>query len=109
MLDFNSLAEFSRANCISICAFLVPANLLATIVTMIFAGLRRPSYHVWLVAGTASLFALIMVLHVYTWFSIGVVKGPTYVLLWLALTCLVTNLGAIFFQSRFPRSSEFQV
>ncbi|MBW4633511.1 MAG: hypothetical protein KME30_16925 [Iphinoe sp. HA4291-MV1] len=98
MLDFTSLAEFSRANCVSICAFLVPANLLATILTMIFAALRRPSHDVWQAAGIASIFALMMVLHVYTWFLIGVVMAPTYILLWLALTCLLINVGAILFQ-----------
>jgi hypothetical protein len=33
-----------------------------------------------------------MVLHVYTWFMIGVVMTPTYILLSLAVTCLLTNL-----------------
>ncbi|NJM70021.1 MAG: hypothetical protein HC862_07195 [Scytonema sp. RU_4_4] len=97
MLDFNSLAEFSRANCVSICAFLVPANLLTTLLTMIFAALRRPSHYVWQAAGIASIFAFVMVLHVYTWFLIGVVMAPTYILLSLALTCLVINVGAILF------------
>ncbi|MFH7030180.1 MAG: hypothetical protein ACHBN1_33675 [Heteroscytonema crispum UTEX LB 1556] len=98
MLDLNTLAEFSRANCVSICAFLVPANLIATVLTMVFAALRRPLHQVWQAAGIASIFALVMVLHVYTWFAIGVVMVPTYILLWLAITCLLTNLGAILFR-----------
>jgi hypothetical protein len=106
MLDLNSLAEFSRANCVSICAFLVPANLLATVLTLIFAVLRRPSHYVWQAAGIGSIFAFIMVLHVYTWFLIGVVMAPTYILLWLALTCLVTNVGAILFQRRFTQTPQ---
>lgn len=106
MLDLYSLAEFSRANCVSICAFLVPANLLATVLTMTFAALRRPSNYVWQTAGIGSIFALIMVFHVYTWFMIGVVMAPTYILLWLALTCLLTNVGAILFQRRFSQTPQ---
>jgi hypothetical protein len=98
MLDLNTLAEFSRGNCVSICAFLVPANLTATVFTMVFAALRRPSHQVWKAAGIASIFAFVMILHVYTWFSIGVVMAPTYILLWLAITCLLTNLAAILFR-----------
>ncbi|MFB2767936.1 hypothetical protein ACE1AT_01375 [Pelatocladus sp. BLCC-F211] len=100
MLDFNSLAEFSRTNCVSICAFLVPANLLTTLLTMIFAALRRPSYQVWQSAIIACLFAVVMILHVYTWFMIGIVMIPTYILLWLAFTCLVCNVGSILFHRR---------
>ena len=94
MFDLNPLAEFSRANCIGICAFLVPANLVTTTLTMI-AALRRPPAQVWLAAGIAIVPALVMVMHVFTWFIIGVVMVPTYVLLGLGTTCLLTNLGAI--------------
>jgi hypothetical protein len=100
MLDFHTLAEFSRTNCVSICAFLVPANLLATLLTIILTVLHRPSRQVWQAAGFASIFALIMIMHVYSWFVIGVVMPPTYILLWLAITCLLANLAAIFWQRR---------
>ncbi|PMB50860.1 hypothetical protein CEN39_17635 [Fischerella thermalis CCMEE 5201] len=100
MLDFNSLVEFSRTNCVSICAFLVPANLLATLLTMVLAVLRRSSYQVWQSAIVACIFAVVMILHVYTWFMIGVVMIPTYVLLWLAITCLLCNVGSILFHRR---------
>ncbi|BAZ66641.1 MAG: hypothetical protein KME28_20970 [Pelatocladus maniniholoensis HA4357-MV3] len=108
MLDFNSLAEFSRTNCVSICAFLVPANLLATLLTMIFAALRRPSSQVWQLAITGCIFAVVMILHVYTWFMIGVVMIPTYVLLWLAITCLVCNVGSILFHRHNTNAPIFQ-
>lgn len=101
MFDFHPLAEFSRNHCISICAFLVPANLVATSLTMIFTALRRPQVQVWQAAGIASIFALVMILHVFTWFLVGVVMVPTYVLLWLGSTCLLTNLGAVFLRRRF--------
>ncbi len=107
MLEFNSLAEFSRANCVSICTFLVPANLLATLLTMIFAALRRPSYQVLQAAIAACFFAVVMVLHVYTWFAIGVVRAPTFILLWLAITCLLCNLGAVLFHRRHVHTPFF--
>ena len=92
MLDFNTLAEFSRNNCIGICAFLVPANILTTLLTMILTFLNRPLGQVRISTGLACLFASVMMLHVYTWFMIGVVMTPTYILLSLAVTCLLTNL-----------------
>lgn len=51
MFDFNTLTEFSRHYCIGICAFLVPANLVATLLTAIFTVLRRPAAQVWQAAG----------------------------------------------------------
>ena len=95
MFDFNTLFEFSRANCVAICAFLVPANLLFTLQTLIFTGLGRPQIQVRQAAVLACIPALVMVLHVYTWFLIGVVMAPTYILLWLGSTCLGINLWAI--------------
>jgi uncharacterized membrane protein len=100
MLDFNTLSEFSRANCVGICAFLVPAILLATLLTIILVFSRRPSQQVWQSAGTASIFALVMIFHVYTWFQVGIVMPPTYILLSLAITCLLANLSAILFHRR---------
>lgn len=99
MFDFNTLAEFSRANCVSICAFLVPANLIATSLTIILTGLHRPQFRVWQAAGIASIPALVMVYHVFTWFLVGVVMAPTYILLWLGTTCLLINLGAIAYRA----------
>ncbi len=104
MLDINTIAEFSRNNCVAICAFLVPANLIATTSTMILAALHRPLSQVSQSVAVAGFFAAIMILHVYTWFAIGIVAVPTYILLWLAITCLFTNLGAFLFQRRYIRT-----
>ncbi|MBL1201588.1 MAG: hypothetical protein RMY62_014575 [Nostoc sp. ZfuVER08] len=101
MFDFNVLAEFSRANCVTICAFLVPANLLMTILTMVLTGLRRPSHQIWQSAAIASFFASVMILHVYSWFMIGVVMAPTYILMSLAIACLLTNSAAIIVHRRY--------
>ena len=100
MFDLHSVSEFSRAHCISICAFLVPAILVATSATMIFTALRRPQAQVWQAAGIASIFAVGMILHVFTWFVVGVVMAPTYILLWLGSSCLFTNFGAILLHKR---------
>lgn len=101
MFDFNTLAEFSRHYCIGICAFLVPANLVATSLTVIFTMLRRPVAQVCLAAGIASIFASVMILHVFTWFMVGMVMAPTYILLCLGSICLCANLGAILLRRRF--------
>lgn len=95
MFDFNTLFEFSRTNCLAICAFLVPANLLFTLQTMIFTGLRRPQTQVQKAALLACLPALVMIFHVFTWWMIGVVMAPTFILLGLASTCLSINFWAI--------------
>jgi hypothetical protein len=99
MLDFNTLAELSRANCAGICAFLIPANILSTLLTIVITATNRPTVQVWQAAGFASIFAWVMMFHVYTWFMIGVVMLPTYILLVLAVTCLLANLAAILWQT----------
>lgn len=95
MFDFNALSELSRSNCAGICAFLVPANILSTLLTIILTALNRSIYQIWQAVGFATIFACVMMLHVYTWFVIGVVMLPTYILLALAFVCLLTNLSAI--------------
>ena len=97
MIDFHPLFEFSRANCLAICGFLVPANLLTALQTMILTGLGRPQRKVWVSAGIAGICALAMVLHVFTWFAIGVVMAPTYILLGLGTTCLIINFCCVIY------------
>ncbi len=95
MLDFNTVTEFSHTYCIAICAFLVPANLLTTLQTVILTGLNRPRIQVQSSVFVASTFAMTMIFHVFTWFIIGVVMPPTFILLLMALTCLTINIWAI--------------
>ena len=95
MFELTDLAELSRTHCISLCAFLVPANLIATCLTMGLAVLRRSKIRVWQSAGVAGIFAVVLLWHVYTWFEAGVVMIPTYVLLGLSSSCLIGNIGAI--------------
>ncbi|WP_427159628.1 hypothetical protein ACQFX9_27055 [Aliinostoc sp. HNIBRCY26] len=100
MLDFHHLAEFSRHNCIGICAFLIPANLLATLLTIILAVIGRSNFQVFLAAIVASIFAAFMMLHVHSWSIVGVVMSPTYILSGLAITCLLANVTAIIWPKR---------
>jgi len=102
MFDFDTLCDFSRANCLSICALLVPANLVATALTMIFTAIGCPTVQIWQAVGIASILALVMLFHVFTWFMIGVVMVPTYVLLWLGTICLLTNLGVLAYRRPMP-------
>jgi len=95
MIDFNPLFEFSRTHCIAICALLVPANLLATLQTLLFVWFARPVTQIYSIATVASLYALLMILHVMTWLTIGVVMLPTYILSFLGCLCLLINSTAI--------------
>ena len=95
MLHCHSLAEFSRMNCVGICAFLVPGNILGTVFTITLIFLNRPLPEVCLSVMFAFTFATLMLLHVYSWFMIGVIMIPTYILLSLAVSCLLINLAAI--------------
>ncbi|WP_013322524.1 hypothetical protein [Gloeothece verrucosa] len=95
MLDFASVCEFSRTNCIAICAFLVPLNLLATSSTLLLLFWRQPRPQVRFSATLAGFFALTLFFHVATWLIIGVVMMPTFILSGLGITCLLINFKAI--------------
>jgi len=70
---------------------------------MAFTGLQRPQSQVQQAAILAGIPAVVMILHVYTWFMIGVVMAPTYILLGMATTCLATNLWAIIYPQSMVR------
>ncbi len=97
MFDLNSLFEFSRNYCLTICAFLVPANMVATLQTIIFVGLRSRirSPKLAPIILMSTIYALAMILHVYTWFVVGMVMAPTFILLSLGIVCLGINIWAI--------------
>ncbi len=101
MLDLSVISEFSRTNCIAICAFLVPANLLATLATVASAAFQRPIVQLRMIFGVATLFAVTMAFHVWTWLAIGVVMAPTYILFSIASLCLAINISAIAFPGFF--------
>ena len=89
------LGDFSRSHCIEICAFLVPANLIATSQTMLFTLFKRSPLHIFTISTMAIVYASLMVLHVLSWFMVGVVMAPTFILMFLGIVCLTTNFIAI--------------
>ncbi len=95
MLDLNPLLHFSHVHCVAICSALVPINLLATLQTLLLIGLNRSLSSIWLSTTIAMTAALLMVLHVLSWFVIGVVMIPTFVLLGLGTVCLTVNFWAV--------------
>ncbi|MEE3718960.1 hypothetical protein V2H45_19630 [Tumidithrix elongata RA019] len=48
----------------------------------------------------AIAYALAMIFHVFTWFIVGVVMTPTFILLGLGGGCLAINFIAIYIQVR---------
>ncbi|WP_199288685.1 hypothetical protein [Pseudanabaena mucicola] len=94
----NSLGDFSRSHCLAICAFLVPANLIATSQTILFTLLRRSSLQVFTISTIATIYALLMISHVISWFVVGVVMAPTFILMFLGITCLAINAIAVWFK-----------
>lgn len=95
MSFWYTLSEFSRQHCITICGFLVPANLLATLQTMLLVGSQSSPRKQHIMVSVASIYAILIGYHVYTWFSVGVVMIPTYILLFLSTVCLGINFWAI--------------
>lgn len=95
MFNPNLLFEFSRNHCLTICAFIVPANLLLTLRTILLVGLNSPPIQVQKSMVIASFLALTMLMHVLSWLIVGVVMTPTYILLTLGFVCLSLNIWAI--------------
>ena len=91
----NYMGEFSRSHCVAICAFLVPANLIATSQTLLFTILKRSSSQIFTICAASIIYALLMISHVISWFIIGVVMAPTFILVFLGVTCLAINITAI--------------
>lgn len=103
LLIGSKLFELSRTYCIPICAVLVPANLLATLQTMLLVWFGRPAIQVQLMALVACCYALVLLLHVVSWFAVGVVMAPTYILTALGSLCIVINFCLILYVVWQPR------
>jgi len=95
VLELTSIVEFSRSHCIGICAVLVPTNLGLAIATMVLVGLNRSARTIYTTVALSVLPAIILLLHVATWWAIGVVMLPTFILPVLAVTCLVIQAYAL--------------
>ncbi|MEA5535519.1 hypothetical protein [Crocosphaera sp. XPORK-15E] len=95
MFDIISLGEFSRNNCVGICAFLVPTNLLATLLSLIFVVIKPSRFKLITSVIIGISLALILSLHVASWWIVGVIQAPTFILLALSTVCLGLNIWAI--------------
>ncbi len=95
MFDFNNIIEFSHIYCVAICGLLVPMNVLASLQPIIFTVLHRPKKEINLMALVASFYALMIILHVGSWFIVGVVRIQTFILLLFASCSLITNIWAV--------------
>ncbi len=89
---FDQLCEFSRNHCIGICGCLVPFNLILSFLTLVYVGLEKSPQLVKKNAIAVYGGVTLMVLHVSTWFLIGVVMIPTFVLPIFGATCVAINL-----------------
>ncbi|OIP73525.1 MAG: hypothetical protein AUK48_09830 [Oscillatoriales cyanobacterium CG2_30_44_21] len=89
------LGNFSRSHCVSICAFLVPANLIVTSQTILFTILKRSPVQIFTISISAIVYASLMIAHVASWYIVGVVMAPTFILMFLGITCLGTNCVAL--------------
>lgn len=99
MFDLEPLFEFSRHNCVAICSFLVPANLMTTFTTLVLVAMDQSLLKMRWSMGIASVFAITLFLHVSTWFIIGVVTPVTFILFGLGTTCLLINTLAIVYRN----------
>jgi hypothetical protein len=99
MFDLHCLGsvvgDFSRSHCVAICAFLVPANLIATSQTILFTILKRSPVEIFTISASAIIYALLMIAHVISWYIVGVVMAPTFILMFLGIICLAVNLTVI--------------
>lgn len=98
MFDLETIFQFSRNNCVAICGFLVPINLLTTIQTFILLWWQRPLWQLRLCATIAIAFALTLFLHIATWFIIGVITPVTFILAGLGATCIMINLALVIYR-----------
>ncbi|WP_319420334.1 hypothetical protein [Pleurocapsa sp. FMAR1] len=98
MFDLEPIFEFSRHNCVAICSFLVPANLIATITTITLVVKSHSLSAINRSVGFASIFAIALFMHVSTWFMIGVVTPVTFILFGLGTSCLLINVLAIIYR-----------
>jgi len=98
MFDFQPLFEFSRAHCVAICSFLVPANLFSTIAILYLIVKERSIANILWLRRIASVFAIALFLHVSTWFIIGVITPVTFILFGLGSTCLLIDIVAVIYR-----------
>ena len=76
---------------------------------MLWIWLHRPLRQVQITAGVAGFYALLLLLHVFTWFAIGVVMAPTFILIFLSSVCIAINLCAVLYSQKWTQEFGRQV
>lgn len=104
MFDLQPLFEFSRQNCVAICSFLVPANLIATTITFILVATNQSLLNLRWAMGIGSMMAIALFLHISTWFIIGVITPVTFILFGLGTTCLLTDVLVFIFRQEISQT-----
>lgn len=94
MSILETMMHFSHTYCVSICGFFMVFNVLGTGQTVLFTGLNLALWQIKLMASMSSLFALVIIAHVFSWFAVGVVAWQTFVLLSLCTLFLAINIWA---------------
>jgi len=97
VITIAAVAELSRNNCLTICAILVPLNLLLTIVLWVMVIIPRRKMEVLLLAAIANICSLALISHVASWWIVGIFLPASLVLLILAAICLSLNLTSLWF------------
>lgn len=103
MFYLEPVFEFSRHNCVAICSFLVPANLIATITTLMLVVRGKSLFEIHWSKRIASVLAIALFLHVSTWFIIGVITPVTFVLFSLGTSCLAIDQMAVIYRREIVR------
>lgn len=91
MTVISLLAHFSRTHCVGICAALVPLMLIATVLCLGLAYWQPGRQRIGVAYLVTIALCGLMVLHVSSWFAIGVITPITFILLGLALTCITAG------------------
>ena len=98
----DAIFAFSHTYCVAICAVLVPWNLLTTVLTLGLVSWQPTapglpnfprSRQLAIAAGIGG--SILMVLHVLTWFVVGVIQVQTFILFSLGVCCISLNLWAL--------------
>lgn len=89
---FEQLCEFSRMNCVGICACLVPFNFLLSFMTLVCVARKVSPSLIQKNAIAVYCGVTVMLLHVGTWLLVGVVMVPTFLLPMLGMVCIAINL-----------------
>ena len=106
VFDLEPIFEFSRNNCVTICSFLIPANLLATIFTFILSVTGQPLSRIGFSLAIAATLAMTLFLHISTWFAIGVITPVTFILFGLGTTCLLANVLVMVYRQQLIQLSS---